>query len=61
MPLAELALVIEAKIAYVFDDGDERRVGLVLRQQTDADGSAYPRVLEREGTPPPQYPEHDRD
>ncbi len=61
VPLAELDLAIGAKIAYVFDYGDEWRVRLVLRQQTDADDRTYPRVLKRDGTPPPQYPEHDQD
>lgn len=63
VPLAELDLVIGAKIAYVFDYGDEWRVRLVLvlRQQPDADGGMYPSVLNREGTPPPQYPEHHQD
>ena len=61
VPLAELDLAIGAKIAYVFDYGDEWRVRLVLRQQTDADGGAYPRVINREGTPPPQYPEQHQD
>jgi hypothetical protein len=61
VPLAELDLAIGAKIAYVFDYGDEWRVRLILRQQTEPDGGVYPRVLKREGTPPSQYPEHDQD
>jgi hypothetical protein len=38
---------------------DEWRVKLVLRQHAKSDGGAYPRVLERRGTPPPQYPDDD--
>jgi len=55
VPLAELDLAVGVKIAYVFDFGDEWRVRLTLREQTDADGGGYPRVLERIGTAPPQY------
>jgi hypothetical protein len=55
VPLAELDLSDGAKIAYVFDFGDEWRVRLALREHADADGGAYPRVLERKGTAPPQY------
>lgn len=55
VPLAELALAPGAKIAYVFDFGDEWRVMLTLREQTNPDGQAYPRVLERKGSAPPQY------
>jgi hypothetical protein len=56
VPLAELDLAIGAKIAYVFDYGDEWRVQLTLSGQTEADAGTYPRVLKRDGTPPPQYP-----
>ncbi len=59
VPLAELGLAVGAKIAYVFDFGDEWRVLLTLRETTQADGGSYPRVLHREGKPPPQYPESD--
>jgi hypothetical protein len=60
VPLAELDLAVGAKIAYVFDYGDEWQVLLVLREQTKADGGAYPRVLKREGMAPPQYAELDQ-
>ncbi|HMJ32414.1 MAG TPA: plasmid pRiA4b ORF-3 family protein [Baekduia sp.] len=59
VPLAELDLATGQKIAYVFDFGDEWRVRLTLREQTEPDDGAYPRVLERKGTAPPQYPDYD--
>lgn len=55
VPLAELALAPGAKIAYVFDFGDEWRVMLTLREHANPDGPTYPRVLERKGSAPPQY------
>lgn len=55
VPLAELALEPGRKIAYVFDFGDEWRVMLTLREQTKPDVASYPRVLQRNGTAPPQY------
>lgn len=57
--IAELGLPLGAKIAYVFDFGDEWRVRLTLREQTDPDGGDYPRLVHLEGTPPPQYGEPD--
>lgn len=59
--LAELDLADGARIAYVFDFGDDWRVRLTLRERAEPDGGSYPRVLERKGTPPPQYPEADED
>jgi Plasmid pRiA4b ORF-3-like protein len=59
--LAELGLDLEAKISYVFDFGDEWRVRLTLRGHAQPDGGTYPRVLERQGTAPPQYPGLDED
>jgi hypothetical protein len=56
--LAELDLAPGARLAYVFDYGDEWRVRLTLAEQTKPDGNAYPRVSERVGTAPPQYPRH---
>jgi hypothetical protein len=45
------------RIAYVFDYGDELRHDLeVLRAGEPDSRSLYPVVLERNGTPPPQYP-----
>jgi len=58
VPLDELDLHIGGEIAYVFDYGDEWRVMLALRERVegaDAD-AARPRVIERRGTAPPQYP-----
>jgi len=56
----ELRLKIGAKIAYVFDYGDEWRVLLTLRERVE--GSApIPRVSDRRGTAPPQYPPLDEE
>jgi hypothetical protein len=57
VPLAELDLQVGQTIAYVFDFGDEWRVQLKLREQTEPDAGPYPRILERKGTAPPQYEE----
>jgi hypothetical protein len=51
----ELGIEPGARLAYVFDFGDEWRVLLRLRERTECDGGAYPRVVERVGTAPPQY------
>jgi hypothetical protein len=58
VPLAELDLAVGQEIAYVFDFGDEWRVRLTLREQTEPDAAEYPRVLQRTGTPPPQYADY---
>ena len=55
VPLAELDLELGAKIAYLFDYGDEWRVTLTLRERIES-ASRTPRVIERRGTAPPQYP-----
>jgi len=55
VPLAELDLPLGARLAYVFDFGDDWRVRLTLSDCTDSDGGDYPRVLNLTGTPPPQY------
>ena len=51
----ELRLKIRARLAYVFDYGDDWRVMLTLRERIQG-GDAIPRVSERRGTAPPQYP-----
>ena len=55
VPVAELRPEIGSRIAYVFDYGDEWRVMLTLRERVDG-GDAMPRVSDRRGTAPPQYP-----
>jgi hypothetical protein len=55
VPLDDLRLEIGARIAYVFDYGDEWRVMLTLRERVDG-SSTMPRVSGRRGTAPPQYP-----
>jgi hypothetical protein len=56
VPLEELDLKIGAQIAYVFDYGDEWRAMLTLRERIEDEGAASPRVIERRGTAPAQYP-----
>lgn len=56
VPLSELDLHVGAKLAYIFDFGDEWRVELRLRARAGADHGAYPRVLQSRGTAPRQYP-----
>ncbi|MEO8966687.1 MAG: hypothetical protein ABI355_03785 [Solirubrobacteraceae bacterium] len=60
VPVDELRLKIGARIAYVFDYGDEWRVMLTLRERIDG-SNARPRVSDRRGTAPPQYPPLDED
>jgi hypothetical protein len=55
VPIAELDIDVGARIAYVFDYGDEWRVLLTLRERHE-DGEPLRRVIERRGTAPPQYP-----
>jgi hypothetical protein len=57
VPVAELDLSVGARIAYVFDFGDEWRVRLSLRAIEEGDGARYPRVVTRIGQAPPQYPD----
>jgi len=61
VPVAELDLSVGARIAYVFDFGDEWRVRLSLRAIEEGDGAQYPRVLRRTGQAPPQYPDEGLD
>ena len=55
VPVDELRLKIGATIAYVFDYGDEWRVMLTLRERIEG-GGPIPRVSERRGKAPDQYP-----
>ncbi len=55
VPLDELGLDLGARIAYLFDYGDEWRVMLTLRERLEGDEGVR-RVIERRGTPPAQYP-----
>jgi hypothetical protein len=55
IPVSELDLSVGAKIAYVFDFGDEWRVRLLLGAIEESDGARYPRVVRRTGQAPPQY------
>lgn len=52
----ELDLQLGQEVAYVFDFGDEWRVLLQLRERVPPEaGARYPKVLTRNGEPPPQY------
>ena len=59
VPLTELDLAVGARVAYVFAFADQWRVRLTLREQVKAEDEPYPRVLERRGTAPSQYPADD--
>jgi hypothetical protein len=61
VPVSELDLSVGAKIAYVFDFGDEWRVRLSLRAIEASGGTRYPRVASRTGQAPPQYPDEGLD
>ena len=55
VPVDDLRLNGGARIAYVFDYGDDWRVMLTLRERIDG-GDLVPRVIERRGAAPPKYP-----
>lgn len=55
VPLDELALEVDQRIAYLFDFGAEWRVRLRLREIVPDDGRASPRLLDATGSAPPQY------
>ncbi len=59
LPITELDLHPGQRIAYVFDFGDDWRVRLTMRGEESSDGGRYPRVLQRTGHTPPQYPDSD--
>jgi len=61
LPITELDLRPGQQIAYVFDFGDDWRVRLTLRDDAPGDGGRYPRVLQRTGQAPPQYPDPDEE
>ncbi len=54
--LAEVALEAGASFAYLFDYGDELRYRIDVVDAAPAEaGTVYPRLVESEGDPPPQY------
>jgi hypothetical protein len=55
IPLRELGLETEQRIAYVFDYGDNWEVELTVAEICDAGDESLPRVVERRGEAPPQY------
>jgi hypothetical protein len=59
--LAGLGLLPGATIAYIFDFGDEWRVGLTVLTTAPADQEPCPRILASRGDAPPQYEEEEDD
>jgi hypothetical protein len=59
--IRELGLRKGAKIAYLFDFGDEWRLQLHLIDTWPAGEHSYPMLVEAEGIVPPQYPVLDED
>jgi Plasmid pRiA4b ORF-3-like protein len=59
--LSRLGLERGQKLAYVFDFGDEWRVVLTIAAIEAADDGRYPRVIERQGDAPPQYPYYEEE
>lgn len=58
-PLSDLRLRRGAKLAYVFDFGDEWRLLLKVTDSWEAEDECYPMLVEAEGAPPPQYEPND--
>jgi hypothetical protein len=56
VPVGDLRLSVGARLAYVFDYGDEWRVSLTLRDVLPG-GEPVLRVADKRGTAPPQYSE----
>jgi Plasmid pRiA4b ORF-3-like protein len=61
VPIIELDLAVGARMAYIFDFGDDWRVQIVLTEIHESDGGLYPRVLDQTGAAPPQYPPLEED
>jgi len=61
IPVGELALRKGAKIAYLFDFGDEWRLQLNLVDAWPAGEHSYPMLVGADGIVPPQYPDLDED
>ena len=60
-PIAELSLRKGAKLAYLFDYGDEWRLLLRVVDTWTAGDDSYPMLVDAQGIPPPQYPDLDED
>jgi hypothetical protein len=61
VPISELSLKTGSQLAYLFDFGDEWRLLLKVVDRWEAGDESYPMLVEAEGTPPPQYPDHDEE
>jgi pRiA4b ORF-3-like protein len=61
VPVSGLGLERGARIAYLFDFGDEWRVELRMSGTGVADGGRYPRIVASKGEAPPQYPDLEGD
>ncbi len=56
VPISEIGARKGSTFAYLFDFADEWRLSLKIVDRWEADDGAYPRLVEANGTPPPQYP-----
>jgi hypothetical protein len=55
--IGELGLVPGHKFLYVFDFGDNHRFTIRVKgSREEAGGELLPRLVDRAGEPPPQYP-----
>nr|MDA8219110.1 hypothetical protein [Dehalococcoidales bacterium] len=60
--LDRLGLRPRKRFLYIFDFGDEWRHDVrVEKAGLPSDGDAYPRIVEKHGEAPPQYPGMDED
>jgi hypothetical protein len=60
--LASLGLKRKQVFRYLFDWGDEWRHTITVEQiDAEPEKGKYPRVLEKHGKSPPQYPDYDED
>jgi shikimate kinase len=59
--LADLGLLPDATIAYIFDFGDNWSVLLTVLAAGPADNEPYPRIVASRGEAPPQYEEEEED
>jgi hypothetical protein len=54
--------IIDQKLLYFFDYGDSHEFDVqVVRIDSSAPPGKYPRIVARQGQPPPQYPDYDEE
>jgi hypothetical protein len=60
--ITSLGLKVHRKFLYYFDYGDSHEFDVqVLRIDPSAPPGKYPRIVARQGQPPPQYPDYDEE